>query len=71
MYCLILVLPRFEEYSNNINSTQIKNNAFKNEVKSNKVNINKEKLDNLYEANQSNQSVVLNLEKKDILKGSK
>ena len=61
--------PALKEFSNNTNSTQIKSNEFKNEVKSNKVNVNKEKLENLYVANQSNQSVVFEFRKERYLEG--
>ena len=61
--------PVLKEFSNNTNSTQIKSKEFKNEVKSKKININKEKLENLYVANQSNQSVVFEFRKERYLEG--
>ena len=57
------------KHFDNSNSTQIKSNEFKNEVKSNQDRISKKKLENLYSANNSSQSVVFEFRKERYLEG--
>ena len=57
------------KYSDNSNSTNIKSNDFKNEVKLNNKSIDKEKLENLYVANNPGQGVTFEFKKERYLEG--